>query len=235
MVAKSTSGNKLNRLIRFFRMKKREPTYIISTTLFIRCLGAVYLTAFLSLWVQIDGLFGSDGILPANAFLDAAARYYAGHSPFWELPTLAWFGASDTALHVLCGLGVLGSLLLIFGLLPLPMLVLLWSCYLSLFHVGQVFLSFQWDILLLEAGFLAIFIAPLIRSRCFSDSPPSRIALWLLWWLLFRLMFESGIVKLTWNDVGDSSIENVWESLTALEFHYCNISRQVSSIDWWSC
>ncbi|AFV84110.1 lipase maturation factor family protein [Alteromonas mediterranea] len=201
-------------------MKEREPTYIISTTLFIRCLGAIYLTAFLSLWIQIDGLFGSDGIFPASAFLEQMARYYAGHSPFLELPTLAWFGASDTALHVLCGLGVLGSLLLIFGLLPLPMLVLLWSCYLSLFHVGQVFLSFQWDILLLEAGFLAIFIAPLTRSRCFSDFPPPRIALWLLWWLLFRLMFESGIVKLTWNDVGDLSIENVWESLTALEFHY---------------
>jgi len=136
------------------------------------------------------------------------------------MPTLAWFDSSDTALKMLCGMGVVSSLLLMFGCLPLPILVLLWVIYLSLFHVGQVFLSFQWDILLLESGFLAIFLAPLVRSRCFTDRHPPRLALWLCWWLLFRLMFESGVVKLSWNNVGNPPIENAWETLTALRFHY---------------
>jgi hypothetical protein len=88
-----------------------------------------------------------------------------------------------------------------------------------------VFLSFQWDILLLETGFVAIFVAPLgLRSRFLADQHPPRLAVCLVWWLLFRLMFESGIVKLTWNHwlkgPDGSSMANTWASLTALDFHY---------------
>jgi hypothetical protein len=105
----------------------------------------------------------------------------------------------------------------------MPMLFLLWILYLSLFHVGQVFLSFQWDILLLEAGFLAIFLPPIgLWLRSGYHCP--RLAIWLVWWLLFRLMFESGAVKLTWNDSlideDGSTLANSWETLTAMEFHY---------------
>lgn len=219
-VTKSRWTQWWDRWIRLWCVSEGKPTYSISTTLFLRLLGFVYLIAFISLWNQIDGLIGTDGIVPASSFLEQVSRYYGTQSPFWELPTFAWFGSSDAALHVLCLVGTLGAVLLIVGFLPLPMLVLLWACYLSLFHVGQVFLSFQWDILLLESGFLAIFIAPLARSRCFTDRHPQRIAIWLLWWLLFRLMFESGVVKLSWNNLGNPSIENAWESLTALHFHY---------------
>ena len=210
--------------MRLWRVAGEKPTYRISSTLFLRGLGVIYLIAFFSLWIQVDGLIGTDGILPAKNYLERVAGYYETQSPtqspYWEVPTLAWLGSSNTQLETLCVIGMLGSLLLIFGFLPLPSLVLLWACYLSLFHVGQVFLSFQWDILLLETGFLAIFLAPLIRSRCFTDRAPPRIALWLLWWLLFRLMFESGVVKLSWNDGGDISLQNTWETLTALDFHY---------------
>jgi lipase maturation factor 1 len=88
-----------------------------------------------------------------------------------------------------------------------------------------VFLSFQWDILLLETGFVAIFMAPFaMRSRFLADRHPPRLAIWLVWWLLFRLMFESGAVKLTWNawQKGPDGLPlaNTWESLTALNFHY---------------
>lgn len=208
----------------------RVCTYYVCSSLFLRLLGGIYLIAFVSLWLQIDGLIGQRGIVPAQQYLDQVERYFEDRDPSvwpgWNVPTLAWISASDRFLHCLCAGGTVLSVLLIIGILPIPTLILLWLSYLSLFHVGQVFMSFQWDILLLETGFLAIFIAPHVRFRSlgFADSHPPRLALWLIWWLLFRLMFESGVVKLTWNDaqVGPDGSQpiNVWESLTAMNFHY---------------
>jgi hypothetical protein len=104
--------------------------------------------------------------------------------------------------------------LLITNIAPAICLSLLWLIYLSLMCVGEDFLSFQWDALLLETGLLAIFFAPLhiFPSRA-KASPPSRAMLWLLRWLLFRLMFESGVVKLASHDLN-------WRNLGALRFHY---------------
>lgn len=206
-----------------------RPTYHVAAALFLRMLGFVYLIAFVSLWTQVDGLVGDHGILPVSKFLDAARRYFAAEepqgSPVWNVPTLMWLSPHDGLLHLLCAAGTLISLTLIAGWMPMPSLVLLWVLYLSLFHAGQVFLSFQWDILLLETGFIAIFVAPFAwRSRFLGDGHPPRLALWLVWWLLFRLMFESGAVKLTWNDAQSGPdglpIANAWESLTALYYHY---------------
>ena len=111
--------------------------------------------------------------------------------------------------------GVVMSVLLIVGVLPFFMLIGLWAFYLSLVIAGQDFLSFQWDTLLLEAGFAALFVAPLqlwLRSRG-TDARTSHIGLWLLRWLAFRIMFLSGMTKLL---SGDTSLRNG----TALTFHY---------------
>jgi hypothetical protein len=205
------------------------PTYHIAVAIFLRMLGLVYLIAFLSLWIQVHGLVGDRGILPVADFLDASQSYLAAAepaaSPYWNIPTLLWYDPHDGLLHLLCAGGTLFSLLVIGGILQMPALVLLWMSYLSLFYAGQEFLSFQWDILLLETGFLAIFAAPCAwRSGFPADRHPSRLAIGLLWWLLFRLMLESGAVKLTWNDgypgPGAAPLANAWESLTALEYHY---------------
>ena len=162
-------------------------------------------------------------------FLDAVRQYFAAQeppaSPVWNVPTLLWLSPHDGLLHLLCAAGTLLVVLLIAGLLPMPSLVLLWVCYLSLFYAGQVFLSFQWDILLLETGFVAIFRGAVgVALEVLADPHPPRLAIWLVWWLLFRLMFESGAVKLTWNDwrsgAGRSPVANTWESLTALDYHY---------------
>lgn len=215
---------------RFWYGKTLEPpTYGIAAAIFLRLLGVVYLVAFVSLWTQIEGLVGQDGVLPAANYLTAADRYYSQHdppmSPVWYVPTLAWLNSSDGFLNFLCGAGSVLSLFLIFGVLPIPVLMVLWLCYLSLFHVGQDFLSFQWDILLLETGVLAIFVAPIsLRSQFLAERQPPRLAIWLIWFLLFRLMFRSGLVKLIWNDslAGPAGIpvQNAWESLTALNYHY---------------
>ncbi len=207
----------------------KPSTYHISSALFLRLLGLVYLIAFISLWVQVDGLIGDHGILPVKDFLDVVktslAQQVRPGSAFWNVPTLAWLSPHNGFLHFLCAGGTLASILLIVGVLPIASLIVLWLFYLSLVYAGQTFMSFQWDILLLEAGFVAIFVAPfVVRSKFLQDRHPPRLAIWLVWWLLFRLMFESGAVKLTWNvwQLGPNGlpVANTWRSLTALNFHY---------------
>lgn len=190
-----------------------RPEYYMTRWLFLRLLGAIYLIAFISLWTQIDGLVGSNGILPAQEFLDAV-QVQIGHERYRLFPSLCWLNASDGFLHLLCGCGTFLSVLLIFGVAPTYALIGLWSFYLSLTTIGQNFLSFQWDILLLETGFLAIFFAPSrILPKVSRESPPSPMVLWLLRWLLFRLMFASGVVKIVSGD-------ETWRNLTALNYHY---------------
>ena len=190
----------------------RKSSYIITRWVFLRMIGLIYLFAFASLWTQIDGLIGSNGILPAADLMTEAQEQIDGRYDL--LPTLAWVSASDRFLHALCAAGCLLAVLLLLGLAQAFVLFALWGVYLSLSIVGQTFFHFQWDVLLLEAGFLSIFFAPLsLRSRPTHEKPPSTIARWLLWWLLFRLMFQSGVVKLLGGDPA-------WADLTALAYHY---------------
>src|SRR5262249_43183639 len=147
----------------------------------------------ISLGTQIRGLVGEKGILPAGEFL--SRQRHRGLKRFWHLPTLCWLGHSDRFLSGLCWGGALLSVLLIGGFAPIPILVLLWLFYLSLFTVCRIFLGYQWDILLLETGFVAIFLAaPQISPRFPPHYAPPTVAIWLAWWLLFRLMFSSGLV-----------------------------------------
>lgn len=175
--------------------------------------GLIFLIAFVSLWVQLGGLIGSHGISPASEFLTWAGEQL-GWKKWVAIPTLCWLGAGDGFLHALCAAGVALSLALILNLAPKWTLLLLWVSYLSLASVGDVFLQFQWDSLLLESGLLAIFLAPSgWRPALSTESPPRPVALWLMRWLLFKLMLLSGVAKL-WS--GDKT----WRDLTALTFHY---------------
>lgn len=192
----------------------RRPTYTAARDWFLRAVGLVYLIAFVSLWVQIDGLIGRDGILPISGFL-SGARAQLGAQATMALPTLCWWNSSDAFLHFLCGSGTVLSILLILGVVPIATLLLLFVCYLSLTIAGQTFLSFQWDILLLETGFLAILIAP-VRLMVWPGSAnpaANRVGVFLLKLLLFKLMLMSGVVKLTSGD-------DCWWKLTALDYHY---------------
>ncbi len=188
----------------------RPPTYAVSSQWFLRLLGVVYLIAFISFWVQSSGLLGEKGIAPAGTFFQRAGEIL-GPGGFWQLPSVCWWGAGDAALQVWAAGGVVVSVLLITGFAPLACLIFLWAVYLSLTVAGQVFYQFQWDILLLETGFLAIFLAPL--SWRLKPARPPRVAHFLLLWLLFRLMFASGVVKL-------SSGAPAWADGSALTFHY---------------
>jgi predicted DCC family thiol-disulfide oxidoreductase YuxK len=189
-----------------------KPTYLAASALFLRLLGLCYLAAFVSFWVQADGLVGSDGILPFARYLEWI-RGQTGSERFWLLPTLSWLSPTDHFLHGLCVAGVVASIFLVVGWLPVPSSLAAWVLYLSVAIDGQVFLEFQWDYLLLETGFLAIWLAPPLKRRFRAGIAAAPVSRWLLRWLLFRLMFSSGWVKLASGDVN-------WRHLSALRFHY---------------
>ncbi|XP_045690829.1 lipase maturation factor 2 isoform X2 [Phyllostomus hastatus] len=195
--------------------------------LFLQGVAAVFLFAFASLYTQIPGLYGTEGILPARRTLRPQGK--GPWQQLWETPTLLW-EAPRLGLDTAQGLELLSLLgaLLALGALLLPQLrhllvyLLLWAAYLSVCQVGQVFLYFQWDSLLLETGFLAVLVAPLWQPPHHKQLPQGGLAgalphealpFWLVRWLLFRLMFASGVVKLT-------SRCPAWWGLTALTYHY---------------
>jgi predicted DCC family thiol-disulfide oxidoreductase YuxK len=228
----------------------RPPTYFWARRWFLRMLGLVYLIAFVSLWIQIDGLVGSNGMSPVSQFLPAVQQQL-GLDAYFLLPTLCWFDSSNAFLHFLCGGGVVLSLLLIFGVAPALLLVVLFVFYLSLTIAGQVFLNFQWDVLLLETGFLSIFLAPwrlwprdlLLWPASATPgtatsaiaSPVSRAGLFLLKFLLFKLMLMSGVVKLTSGDDSWGWLNHSfhWTALTALDYHYW--SQPLPTVfGWWA-
>jgi predicted DCC family thiol-disulfide oxidoreductase YuxK len=223
----------------------RPPTYFWARRWFLRMLGLVYLIAFVSLWVQVDGLVGSNGISPVSQFLPAV-RQQLGLDSYFLLPTLCWFDSSNAFLHFLCGGGVVLSLLLLFGVAPALSLVVLFIFYLSLTIAGQVFFNFQWDVLLLEAGFLSIFLAPWRLwprdllwwpglATPATVSPVSQAGLFLLKFLLFKLMLMSGVVKLTSGDDSWGWLNHSfhWSALTALDYHYW--SQPLPTVfAWWA-
>ncbi|KAK1166882.1 lipase maturation factor 2-like [Acipenser oxyrinchus oxyrinchus] len=188
--------------------------------MFLWSMSVIYMFAFASLYVQIPGLYGNDGILPARRMLR-----YTGKPLLEQLqdsPTLLWLGPQlglDTqqGMELICLLGTLMA----FGAMvwePLRdalIFLFLWVLYLSLYQVGQVFLYFQWDSLLLETGFLTVLVAPfnLFKWKSTVSKRHDGITFWLIRWLFFRLMFASGVVKLT-------SRCPAWWGLTALTYHY---------------
>ncbi|XP_011689704.1 PREDICTED: lipase maturation factor 2-like isoform X1 [Wasmannia auropunctata] len=185
--------------------------------LFLRGICIIYLFAFLSFYVQIPGLYGDNGLLPARTQLDLKARgpllNKMKHKPtfLWLAPYLGL--NVDYMLDVLSLLGVILSFA---GFVSqkfciVPIFAGLWSLYYSVYQIGQTFMFFQWDVLLLEVGFLCIFVAPIWYS--YRGRISDGVTLWAVRWLLFRLMFASGVVKLT-------SGCPVWWKLDALSIHF---------------
>ena len=189
------------RLSRWLWGPGAEPVrYELTASLFLRLLGLVYCAAFVSLGVQVPGLIGSEGLLPASAVFHAGGGQALLRS-WLGAPSVFWIDAGDGFLLGACWAGAAASVAVILGRLVGPAVLACWVLYLSLYHAGQIFMNYQWDLLLLESGFLGW----LLTWR-------SRIPLYLLRWLLFRFMFLSGAVKLA---SGDPS----WSSLRALRYH----------------
>ncbi|HVW27719.1 MAG TPA: lipase maturation factor family protein [Polyangiaceae bacterium] len=170
--------------------------------LFQRWLGVTFVVAWVSLGMQIDVLVGSRGLLPAKDLFDALKEH--PDVTFFDAPTIFRWGASDGALHAGIYAGVVLGSFIVLGVVPRVALAVSTLLYLSYAVVARTFLSFQWDNLLLECGFLAVFLPTKRRSRW---------AMFLLELLLFKLYFESGIAKYE-SYLGD------WKDGTAMTYYY---------------
>ncbi len=189
--------------------------HLVSRWLFLRALGLIFFSAFYSLFFQVRGLIGPDGLLPAGEYLQAV-KEFAHASRFWYVPTLLWINSGSRSLMVLVWIGMIAAALLVVNIWPRAMIAICVAVFLSFIAALQAFSSYQSDGMLLGAGFLSLFFAPPgWRPGWGERHAPSRASLFLLQWLWFTIYFESGVVKIT---SGDPE----WRHLTAMEEYYQN-------------
>uniref|UniRef100_A0A8C1LE76 Lipase maturation factor n=1 Tax=Cyprinus carpio TaxID=7962 RepID=A0A8C1LE76_CYPCA len=182
---------------------------------FLWSIALIYVCAFASIYVQIPGLYGDEGILPVRLQVPKVQR------PLLEQESLLCLGPylglePQQTLELMCLLGValgLGAVLLE-PLRDSLIYLCLQALYLSLYNVGGDFLHSEWDVLLLEAGVLAVLVAPLglLHSSYRYHDP---VSFWLTRWLFFRLTFCTGVSKL-------ASGDPAWYDLSALSHHLEN-------------
>jgi hypothetical protein len=182
--------------------------YWLVRFLFQRALAVIYLSAFLVALFQFRPLAGEDGLLPIDRYVE--------HASFTDQPSLFYYYPSDRVIGVAAGAGVGLSLVALLGLPyflpePYPVVVsvavwaLLWGLYLSFVNAGQLFYGYGWESMLLETGFLAVFLGA-------GETAPPVLVIWLVKWVLFRNMFGAGLIKIRGDDC--------WRELTCLDYHY---------------
>jgi hypothetical protein len=195
-----------------------------------RGIAALYLIAFVSTLNQFRPLLGERGLLPAPELLDWA-RSSKRASRLLRPTLFRWVRYTDGRLVALCVSGIVVAGALVCGIpqlgppwVPMVAFLLLWAAYMSITSIGQTFYSFGWEMLLLEAGFLAAFLG--------SDSqPPPTVVIVLFWWLVFRLEFGAGMIKIRGG--------REWRDLTALMYHHETqpmpgpLSRQAHLLPRW--
>lgn len=197
-----------------------KDSYVLMRWVYLRVFGLIHFCAFLSYAVQLLALNGSQGIVPTVALLNEAAVQFGPDCIFY-MPTLAWIDSSDAFLVGIAYGGVITSLLVVAGVLTAPSLMVLAVLWLSLVNGGGEFTGFQSDGMLVEATFLTLFFAPWqlfephlpVAVRWRTQMAPPMVSIWLLRFMIFRLMFAAGAVKLLSGDV-------TWANLTALQYHF---------------
>jgi hypothetical protein len=195
-----------------------------------RGIAAIYVVAFLSTAAQFRALLGENGLLPAPDLLDWV-RSSSRARRMLHPTVFRWWRYTDRRLVAVCAAGVVVSAALVAGVPQLgppwvPMLCFLfvWLAYMSIVSIGQTFYGFGWEMLLLEAGFLAAFLGS-------ADQPPPTTVIVLFWWLVFRLEFGAGMIKIRGG--------REWRDLTALMYHHETqpmpgpLSRQAHLLPGW--
>ena len=189
----------------------------------VRGLGFVYAMSFLGATQQLPGLIGDEGLLPASLYVSRLQRLHGGWA-FFEQPSLFMAGVSDAGLLLVSWVGLALALAAMAGVTNAAVMALLWALHLSIVHVGQTFYGYGWEILLLEAGFLAIFLCPLRTWRALATEETPALIVWLYRWLAFRVMFGAGLIKIR----GDEC----WRELTCLATHY-ETQPIPNPLSWW--
>src|SRR6266704_2259558 len=197
----------------FEKLFARGNSYWLTRFVILRLLGFVYAVAFLVAAQQLLLLIGEHGLTPANHFLASIQTQLGSRTAgMLRVPTLFWFGISDTPLAIFSWIGFALSLVVLAGYANAIIVGILWAMYMSIIHIGQIWYGYGWEIQLLETGFLSIFLCPLLDGRPFPKSRPPILVFWLFRWLGFRIMIGAGLIKLR----GDPC----WRDLTCLAYHY---------------
>src|SRR5437667_4900716 len=188
-------------------------SYWLTRFVILRLLGFVYAVAFLVAARQLVPLIGEHGLTPANHFLASIETQLGSQTAgMLRVPTLFWFGISDSLLAIFSWVGFALSLVVLGGYANAILLAVLWAMYMSIVHIGQIWYGYGWESQLLETGFLSIFLCPLLDGRPFPKCRPPLLVIWLFLWLGFRIMIGAGLIKLR----GDPC----WRDLTCLYCHY---------------
>lgn len=185
--------------------------YVLAREVLQRGIAAIYLVAFASTLAQFRALLGERGLLPAPDLLE-----WARSSPRARRmlhPTVfRWWRYTDRRLVAVCVAGIVVAAALVLGVpqlgppyVPMVCFLVVWFAYMSIVSLGQTFYGFGWEMLLLEAGFLAAFLGS-------ADQPPPTVVIVLFWWLVFRLEFGAGMIKMRGG--------REWRDLTALMYHH---------------
>jgi hypothetical protein len=187
-------------------------TFVLTRFVVLRLLGGVYFVAFLSALLQSRALIGEHGLLPMGGYLNFVARISGGRlAGFARVPSLFWIDATDSSLFALVLAGTILGAAVMLGVTNAGVMLVLWALQFSLAEVGQIFWSYGWEMQLLETGMLAAVLCPMVGWRPASNSPPVSVV-WLLRWLIIRVMLGAGLIKLR----GDVC----WRDLTCLLTHY---------------
>ena len=190
-----------------------QRSYWLTRFVILRLLGVIYAVAFLVAINQALPLMGSNGLTPMHDYLANVGNALGGTTAgFMRLPSLFWFGHSDTVLLAVAWIGFILSLIVVAGYANAPLLAVIWFMYMSFVHAGQEWYGYGWEIQLTETGFLAIFLCPLIDMRPFPRTPPPMPIIVLFRWLICRIMLGAGLIKLR----GDQS----WHNSTALYYQF---------------
>jgi hypothetical protein len=228
-------------------------TYRFSGLLFLRMLGLIYLVAFVSFYAQSAGLVGDHGLIPLKLYFDGIKSQpnLGWLDRFLAAPSLLWLSPDSTGLNAIMDVGIVCSILVMMGFVTGWALLGCVIAYASLRGGVPIFLNFQWDILLVESGLVALLIAPWgFWQKPMAPREPPAVGRWALWWLLFKLMVMSGLVKLLWNDGGPAPTDagwlrhflstitgvpighNAWLDGTALQYHYFTQPIPAAT-SWW--
>ncbi len=170
-------------------------------------------------------LIGDHGLLPADLYLrGGAGRAGASFGGFLQIPSVFWISTADVAMQMVAWIGLALSLAVLLGYANGIIMLLLWILDLSIVNVGQVWYAYGWEYQLLEIGFFAIFLCPLLDGRPFPRRAPPVAIIWIYRWLIFRVMLGTGLVKLR----GDEC----WGDLTCLYYYY-EIQPLPNPLSWW--
>ena len=197
---------------------------LITRIIYLRFLSIVYLLSFISLYGQIQGLWGNSGILPANLFLSKIKQNTPNY--IISYPSFLWLFNLNTnsyqienSLYIICIIGILISLLIIFQyscFFNFLGFSILWYIHFNFYFIGQEFMRFSWDELLLEIGFISIFFSPLNLNgnKVINHiTHINNIAFYLLKFILLKFMISTGINIIT-------SKCNYWNSFSGLNFFF---------------